>query len=590
MQPAYSGQPETEAFAVKLNPAGGYVYSTYSGRNGFRRGYGVAADAAGNAYLTGSNALRRLDAAGALVIPSRTLGGEGRSVALDAEGGVYVGGITTTTAASKCATATQFCPTPGALQQNPGGSTNDGFVIKFEGEEDTVEIAGLTFPRTALADDAVQTKAGIDASAQFCSRIDYTGTTIPQRVKSALTDGCEASSTLGDAEFEVSFTDNRVVNLAGADLAVFEVGSGAGNEPFSVSVFYNGQFTAPVTYTPTPTTFFDCANLRINVARIDLDDFGLPAGAQLSRLRFDNLFVPNVVSSGADIADIAAIHSAPPNAAPAADAGPDQLIEATAQTTSVILDGSASADPDGDALAYEWRDPNNNVVGNDALVNLQLPLGTHTFTLRVDDGKGGTDADAVTVEVRDTTPPEINVVTPAQGATYTVGQPVAADYACTDAASAVVTCAGTAPDGGAVDTATVGTKSFTVIASDEAGNTATKTVTYNVGFGVCALYDQTKAHKSGSTVPVRLQLCGPNGENLSAEGITVTALGTVRLSDFAPGEVEDSGHANPDDNFRFAGDRYVFNLQTTGLTTGTYALVFKAGADPMTHGVQFQIK
>jgi hypothetical protein len=202
------------------------------GTNNFRRAFAVAADAEGNAYVVGTNALRKLDAAGGLVIPSRTLGGEGRGVAVDADGGVYVGGLTTT-AATKCTTATQFCPTPGAFQQNPGGSTNDGFVIKFEGEEETVEIAGLTFPRTALADDAVQTKAGIDATAQFCSRIDYAGTTIPQRVKSALTDGCEATSTLGDAEFEVSFNDNRVVNLAGEDLAVFEIGSGAGNEPLA---------------------------------------------------------------------------------------------------------------------------------------------------------------------------------------------------------------------------------------------------------------------------------------------------------------------------------------------------------------------
>ena len=78
--------------------------------------------------------------------------------------------------------------------------------------------------------------------------------------------------------------------------------------------------------------------------------------------------------------------------------------------------------------------------------------------------------------------------------------------------------------------------------------------------------------------------------NLSSAAITVTALGTVRLSDFAPGEVEDSGQANPDDNFRLAGDSYIFNLQTKGLTTGTYVLVFKAGSDPTTHGVQFQIK
>ncbi|HJQ30550.1 MAG TPA: SBBP repeat-containing protein [Pyrinomonadaceae bacterium] len=675
---AYSGSVESDAYTTKLSNAGAFVYSTYLGTNNFRRGFGIAADDEGNAYVVGSNALRKLNAAGALVIPSRTLGGEGRGVALDAEGNVYVGGITTTTAATKCTSATQFCPTAGALQQNPGGSTNDGFVLKFEGEEDEVEIAGFTFPRAALADDAFQTKVGIDASAQFCSRVDYAGTTIAQRVKSALTDGCPATSTLGDAEFEADFVDNRVVNLPGADLAVFEIGSGNGNEPFSVSVFNPAQnaFTSAITYTPQPTVYFDCANLRINVALIDLDDFGVAPGAQVTRFRFDNLFVPNVVSSGADIADIAAIHSAPPNSAPTADAGLDQTIEATGQTTPVMLDGSASTDPDGDALSYEWRDAGNNVVGNGALVSLQLPLGTHTFTLDVSDGKGGTASDTVTVVVRDTTAPDINcgtadgqwhasdvqmictasdaasglanasdasftlstnvanntedanastnsrqvcdnagncstagpvagnkvdrkapdinLVSPAQGASYTVGQSAAAAYNCSDGGSGVVACVGSAASGGAIDTSSAGAKSFTVTAADAVGNVSTKTVTYFVGYGVCALYDQTKAHKSGSTVPVKLNLCGAGGENLSAAGLTVTALGTVRLSDFAPGEVEDAGQANPDDNFRFTtldgSGGYVFNLQTKGLTTGTYVLVFKAGSDPSTHGVQFQIK
>ncbi|HWW75176.1 MAG TPA: SBBP repeat-containing protein, partial [Pyrinomonadaceae bacterium] len=772
---AYSGSVESDAYATKLTPAGAFVYSTYLGTNNFRRGFGVAADAEGSAYVVGSNALRKLDAAGALVIPSRTLGGEGRGVALDADGNVYVGGITTTTSAAKCTSATQFCPTSGAFRQNPAGGANDGFVLKFEGEEDEVEIAGFTFPRAALADDAFQTKVGIDASAQFCSRVDYAGTTIAQRVKSALTDGCPATSTLGDAEFEADFVDNRVVNLPGADLAVFEIGSGNGNEPFSVSAFNNGQFTSAVTYTPQPTVYFDCANLRINVALIDLDDFGVAPGAYVTRLRFDNLFVPNVVSSGADIADIAAVHSAPPNRAPVADAGPDQTFTAAPGLVLATLDGSHSSDPDGDALAYDWRNDANQIVSQDAAFTDFVHPGVNTYTLKVTDPYGLSSTDTVTVTVNppddtvapvtvavpstpangagwhnadlsvalqatdnaggsgvkqitysaagaqaiptttvggdsvnipfsaegtttvtffaednagnveqaktfvvrldktapavvcgspdgqwhgsdvsiqctasdggsglanssdasfalttsvptgaedanastgsrqvcdavghcvtagpvagnkvDRKAPDINLVSPAQGASYTVGQPAAASYNCSDGGSGVVACVGPAANGGAIDTSAVGAKSFTVTAADAVGNVSTKTVTYFVGYGVCALYDQTKAHKSGSTVPVKLNLCGANGENLSAAGLTVTALGTVRLSDFAPGEVEDSGQANPDDNFRFTtldgSGGYVFNLQTKGLTTGTYVLVFKAGSDPSTHGVQFQIK
>ncbi len=76
----------------------------------------------------------------------------------------------------------------------------------------------------------------------------------------------------------------------------------------------------------------------------------------------------------------------------------------------------------------------------------------------------------------------------------------------------------------------------------------------------------------------------------ASPNIAVTALGTLKLSDYAPGEVEDAGNSNPDDNFRLTGDIYHFNLKTTGLPTGTYVLVFRAGNDALTRSVQFQIK
>lgn len=39
-----------------------------------------------------------------------------------------------------------------------------------------------------------------------------------------------------------------------------------------------------------------------------------------------------------------------------------------------------------------------------------------------------------------------------------------------------------------------------------------------------------------------------------------------------------------------AGGGYIFNLTTKGLTTGTYLLGFKAGGDPYTYTVRFQVK
>lgn len=125
--------------------------------------------------------------------------------------------------------------------------------------------------------------------------------------------------------------------------------------------------------------------------------------------------------------------------------------------------------------------------------------------------------------------------------------------------------------------------------------TATKSVIQRVNYGVCALYDQTKAAKSGSIIPVKLQLCNAAGANQSSSSIVVHAIGTRLVSPNAWGAVEDAGNANPDMDFRFtmfdpSTGGYIFNLQTKGLTTGTYQLSFTVGGDPAIYTVQFQIR
>jgi hypothetical protein len=79
----------------------------------------------------------------------------------------------------------------------------------------------------------------------------------------------------------------------------------------------------------------------------------------------------------------------------------------------------------------------------------------------------------------DVTPPTISVVTPAEGDTYTQGQPVTASYTCADNA-AVQNCAGPVANGAQISTATVGSFDFKVDATDTSGNTATITRHYSV--------------------------------------------------------------------------------------------------------------
>ena len=65
---------------------------------------------------------------------------------------------------------------------------------------------------------------------------------------------------------------------------------------------------------------------------------------------------------------------------------------------------------------------------------------------------------------------------------YDLGQQVAASYSCKDedGGSGLATCSGTVGNGENVDTSSVGEKSFSVSATDNAGNPASKTVTYRV--------------------------------------------------------------------------------------------------------------
>jgi hypothetical protein len=109
-------------------------------------------------------------------------------------------------------------------------------------------------------------------------------------------------------------------------------------------------------------------------------------------------------------------------------------------------------------------------------------LGEHTFTVEATDHAGNTDSKSATYTVVDVTAPAITLNTPVSGAVYGLGEQVAASYSCADEAggSGLATCTGTVASGAAVDTSSVGDKSFIVTATDNAGNPASKTVTYKV--------------------------------------------------------------------------------------------------------------
>ncbi|HEV2863822.1 MAG TPA: SBBP repeat-containing protein [Pyrinomonadaceae bacterium] len=135
-----------DAFVTKLAADGqSLLYSTYLGGEGFEQGLGLAVGADGSAHVTGTTSSEnfpavnpvapfggfsdafviKLNPAGSSVLFSTYLGGanteQGNGIAIDAAGGIYVAGTTT---------STNF-PVGNALRPTYGGGNSDAFVAKF---------------------------------------------------------------------------------------------------------------------------------------------------------------------------------------------------------------------------------------------------------------------------------------------------------------------------------------------------------------------------------------------------------------------------------------------------------------------------
>jgi len=151
-----------DAFVAKLNPSGtALVYAGYIGGSGYERGYGIAVDAAGNAYVTGSTGsteasfpvvvgpdltfngdsndafVAKVNPSGSALVYAGYIGGSqndyGYGIAVDMAGNAYVTGYTYSTEAS-------FPVTVGPDLTHNGQS--DAFVVKVNASGTALVYAG----------------------------------------------------------------------------------------------------------------------------------------------------------------------------------------------------------------------------------------------------------------------------------------------------------------------------------------------------------------------------------------------------------------------------------------------------------------
>jgi hypothetical protein len=205
--------------------------------------------------------------------------------------------------------------------------------------------------------------------------------------------------------------------------------------------------------------------------------------------------------------------------------------------------------------------------------------GPKTVYVQFQDAEGNiSDAESASIKL-DTTPPVITLTTPADGVTYVKNQAVAADWSTSDAYSGVASKSGTVATGALIDTASFGAKSFSVTATDVAGNSATTTVGYSVPFasaGVLSPLSPTKVSVvSGGSASVKFQIFDSGGRSVSTLSPLLHLAKLMTGGVWGP-EFDPTSTSAPKSGTAFRYDatakQYVYNLDTNVLAAGTYRL------------------
>ncbi|MFH1622391.1 MAG: PxKF domain-containing protein [Candidatus Omnitrophota bacterium] len=222
-------------------------------------------------------------------------------------------------------------------------------------------------------------------------------------------------------------------------------------------------------------------------------------------------------------------------------------------------------------------------VQGDSLQLLITNEGITTFSYYAIDNEGNAEP-ANQVELRlDKTPPVLTM--PNLDSIYIYNSAVSFDFSVSDSLSGIVSSAATfngipITSGDAVELNILGANTFSLEATDSAGNTESQSITFNVEYNFSGFLPPVEADGSGvykqrRTLPIKFQLQDVNQVYVS------TALATLTLQQFSdetsigdPIEVESTSGADTGNMFRYdsAEEQYIFNLNTKNLSPGTWQL------------------
>ena len=167
---------------------------------------------------------------------------------------------------------------------------------------------------------------------------------------------------------------------------------------------------------------------------------------------------------------------------------------------TVTFDASASYDPDGTIVSFEWEFGDGTFGTGEITTHAYTTADTYTVTLTVTDNDGLTDTTTQTITVsllppEDVTPPTITINEP-MAIDYLISETITLDFTAVDTESGVASISATlngltVESGESIELYTlgVGSHTLTVTAVDNAGNSATETVEFNVIATIGSLQD-----------------------------------------------------------------------------------------------------
>jgi hypothetical protein len=227
-------------------------------------------------------------------------------------------------------------------------------------------------------------------------------------------------------------------------------------------------------------------------------------------------------------------------------------------------------------------------------VSLATDTAGIAFTCEATSG-GGTASATVTVR-RDATPPIISIGVPVDGASYVLKEVLFDDWTVADNLSGVVASRGTVAPGSPIDTASVGEKSFSVTATDGAGNVAEQINAYQVIYpfsGFFAPIDPPPTRntvKAGAAVPVKFSLAGDQGPAVMAAGFPISQQ--VECDTSAPAnDIQETMTAGGSSlTYEPETDQYTYVWKTEKAWTGTCRRLVMGLDDGMTYAALFQFR